>query len=353
MEKSPISEVLELIKKNYRFLLKISFFGALIGVLIALTTPEEYKVQVKLIPETTSSSGNVNSSISNLASLAGIDLSSNNTSTFNPGLYEQVVHSSEFVRNVLQTEFYFTGLKKNLNLFTFFDEHLNTSLIDNVIAVPKYAYKALSSLWRSEANQGVNYKMPDHYEYFSMEEKDAVKQVRERINVAIDWDVGLVSINVEFQDPYVCAQIAEFTQVYITEYVNDYYRTREEKNLKFVTEQYERAKGDFIQVQSELAKFRDEHRNLVSSSTKSQEEYLQAQHTLKFNIYNSLAQQKEQALIKVNEVAPVFKIVQPVLVPAERDSPDRKLIVFIFATIGGFIALSYLLLVDYRILDRL
>ena len=108
--------------------------------------------------------------------------------------------------------------------------------------------------------------------------------------------------------------------------------------MDFVQERTDEAKAAFYKSQNALARFKDENRNINTSALHSEEQRLQAEFDLNFNLYKSLSQQLENAKIKVKENTPVFDILEPVKVPIERSEPKRFRIVFVYTVTGIFIS---------------
>ena len=169
-----------------------------------------------------------------------------------------------------------------------------------------------------------------------LDEFETVKHLRDRINASIDQRSGVITISAEFSDPFVTAQIAEFTVNYLVDYITKYRIEKAHKDLAFVKDRYAEKEREFYQAQQALARFRDANRNIVTAAAQTEEQRLQGQYNLAFNVYNSLAQQFEQALIKVQEETPVIKILEPVQVPNERSKPRRSLIMVISVFLGVF-----------------
>ncbi|MFW5720911.1 MAG: GNVR domain-containing protein, partial [Bacteroidota bacterium] len=138
----------------------------------------------------------------------------------------------------------------------------------------------------------------------------------------------------------VAAQIAQYAVEYLTDYITDYRIQKAQKDLEFVKERYEEKKIEFERAQLNLARFRDANRNIVSAAAQTEEQRLQDQYNLAFNVYNGLAQQLEQARIKVQEETPVIKVLEPVSVAVERSKPKRGLVLIISIFLGGFLGVS-------------
>jgi uncharacterized protein involved in exopolysaccharide biosynthesis len=105
--------------------------------------------------------------------------------------------------------------------------------------------------------------------------------------------------------------------------------------MEFIQNRFDEKKKEFEGAQAKLAGFRDRNKNVTSALARTEEEQLQNEYLLAFNVYSELAQQLEQARIKVKEDTPVFSIIKPVTVPLEKSKPNRTLIVLIWIMIGA------------------
>ena len=86
-----------------KFLFKVAGIAAIIGVIIAFTTPKQYTVNVKLAPELGNSRRS--SSLSSIASMLGVGGMNmgGETDALNVTLYPDVVASTPFIIDLLDT----------------------------------------------------------------------------------------------------------------------------------------------------------------------------------------------------------------------------------------------------------
>lgn len=75
------------------------------------------------------------------------------------------------------------------------------------------------------------------------------------------------------------------------------------------------------------------------------EKLLMATQSLAFTIYNTLAQQVEQAKLKVQEQTPVVSVLQPVQVPVEDETSGLNIIIGV--TLLGFLSTITFLIIHY------
>jgi len=171
------------------------------------------------------------------------------------------------------------------------------------------------------------------------EQSKSCGELAGRIKVKNGESAGTINISVEMQDPLVAAQLTDSVVKCLTKYVIDY-RTQKAKNdLEFIQERFDEAKDKYIKAQEALAYYRDQNKNIILASSKTEEERLVGDFTLTSTLYNSLAQQLEQAKIKVQENTPVFKIIEPVKMGG-KSKPNSSLILVVMTLLGIFIGIG-------------
>ena len=100
-------DLVELLKKVYRdkkLILKYVIRSAIVGIIFALFLPNEYTSSTTFIPQLSSDVKTGGSSLSGLASLAGINIAGmEGSNEFPPTLYPQVVESVPFRLDLLSS----------------------------------------------------------------------------------------------------------------------------------------------------------------------------------------------------------------------------------------------------------
>ena len=105
-EKLDLLHVFKVIWNKKLIYIATGSIAVVLGVIVAFSIPPKYTSQVILAPELESAGANLSQNISNIASLAGINLSagkSGSVDAFYPEIYPQVVSSSPFLKDVLKT----------------------------------------------------------------------------------------------------------------------------------------------------------------------------------------------------------------------------------------------------------
>jgi capsular polysaccharide biosynthesis protein len=332
-----LTDLVKVVWSGRWFIVKVTGVFAAIGLLIAFTSPKEYDATCTLIPEAIGAEGKIGGSLGGLASLAGIDLgglTGDAAATINPGLYRSVAQSTPFLLELMNQEFYFYELDEKVSLFDYYMLHQRTGLISKIFSLPLQLLSGLKS--EAEIREIPNSELV--IIALSKDQQSMIEDLIERILVTMDWELNLVIIEVEMQDPVVAAQIANYTQEYITEYVIHYSVSKSKEQYAFVSRQYDERKLAFEKAQTNLAKIRDENRNVNTSLARSEEERLHAEYNLAFGIYDQLAKQKEALKLQINERTPIFTILEPVKIPVEKSKPRRLIILIISLFVGVIFA---------------
>lgn len=317
------------------FIAKVAGIFIFLGLIIAFTTPEEYYASSTLIPESTDADNKLGGSLGGLATLAGVNLGglTGGNTGINPGLYRSIVQSTPFLVELMHSKYFFKELNKEVTLYEYTLNHQKKSLVSKVTALPFQILDWVNSL-RKSAKLPSQEMTDNSILSLSEDELKVAIYLDSKLTVLMDWELNVVTIDTKMQDPIVAAKMNKFVADYITGFVTNYMISKSTKQLDFVENQYSEKKIEFEQSQFRLAKFRDENKNINTSRAKSEEERLQAEYNLLFNVYNQLNQQREQIMLEVKKDTPVFTVLEPAVVPNYPESPKKKIIVLLFLVVG-------------------
>lgn len=331
---------------NRKLIIKITAAFIVLGLIVALTSPKQYKVEVRMLPEVKSSTGGASALLSQFTGLGGFGMAmGDGADAIGPMLYPDVLKSTPFYLELLGHKVTYKTKNEthNISVFEYLNEHTKSSLVGLVkkytIGLPWTILEWIRG--EKEITEEVNTPNEKGLTRITKEQYETIKALRDKISASIDQKTGVISISTEFGDPYITAQIAEFSVNYLSNYITEYRIEKAKADLRFIEERYNEKEEEYLHAQKELAIFRDANRNVQSAAARTEEERLNNKYTLSFNVFNGLAQQLEQAKIKVQEETPVIKILEPVKVPVERSKPKRSLTIVIFAFLGGFIGVGF------------
>jgi uncharacterized protein involved in exopolysaccharide biosynthesis len=341
-------DLIELIRHLWngrKLIIKITSAFIVLGLIIALTSPKQYKVEVRMLPESKSTTGGASALLRQFSGLGGFAMPlGEGADAIGPMLYPDVLKSTPFYLELLSSKVTYKTDDETLDItvFEYLNDYTKSSLMGVVMKYSiKLPWTIIGWIRGDKEPETSTTHSPSQITQISKEQSDAIKGLQDKISASIDQKNGVISISTEFGDPYITAQIANFSVNYLSNYITEYRVEKAKTDLQFIEERYLEKEKEYLYAQKELAQFRDANRNVQSAAARTEEERLNNKYTLAFNVYNGLAQQLEQAKIKVQEETPVIKILEPVKVPVERSKPKRSLILVVFAFLGGFIGVGY------------
>jgi len=336
-------DLIELARKIWaerKLIVKTAGVFLALGLLVAFGSTTEYRSEARLLPELRKEEGGASGLISRFSGLAGIDLGMmGGVDAISPQLYPEVLKSTPFMLHLLNTRVQIPYLDTTTTVYEYMTELKTTSLMGYIGKFTVGLPGTIMKLFRKEDSQPANPSEKKGPIRITKRQYETIKELQDRIRANTDQKNGVITVSAEFPDPELAAQVAEEAVDYLQEYITGYRTTKAANVLAFIQEQHDRAREDFEQAQQALATFRDRNRNVISARAQSEEERLQAEYNLAFNVYNSLAQQLEQARIKVQEETPVFQVLDPVEVPVEKSKPKKLIIFIVSAFLGVLIGL--------------
>jgi len=335
-------DLIELLKKVYlekKFILKTSILAALFGIVYALFQPNEYTSSTTFIPQLSSGVKTGGSSLSGLASLAGINIGSmESSSEFPPTLYPQVVNGIPFQLDLLSSEITFDNNASNVK-----DYFLEKKSSFNIFGlIKKYTIGLPSLILGSLKNQEVQLV---ESEIFSVSDED--QKLFDTLNGALSLSLnekeGFITISFTDNNKNVAAQITQIAQNLLQEKIIEFKNKSSKEMLDFALKQYSEKKESYEKLQDERAIFVDKNINISSSLFQNKLSRLESEVNISESIVQQLASQVEQAKLQVNKDTPVFTTIKPVTIPFEKSAPKRSLIVITFLFLGFVLSCGYVL----------
>lgn len=315
-------------------LYKAAGVGVVLGIIIALSIPKQYTVTVSLSPEM-----NGDKASGGLASLASSFLGGGATSSSNDALNltlaPNIVSSTPFVLDLFDTRVQTLDGEQDTTLVAYLDEQ-KSPWFSYIIKAPSMAIGAIKSLFTEEADTTATLNP------FQLTEKEAakVKGLRQSILAEVDKKTSMTTITVTLQDPKVTAIVADSVVGKLQQYIIDYRIKKAKEDCAYLEELYHERQQEYYDVQSKYAHYFDTNRNIAFQSVRAEQERLQNDMNLAYQVYSQVAQQLQVARAKIQEEKPVFAVVEPATVPLEPSGISRKVIflgiIFILVCGTGF-----------------
>jgi len=335
-------DLIELLKKIYlekKLILKISVLAALFGVVYALSQPNEFTSSTTFIPQLSSGVKTGGSSLSGLASLAGINIGSmESSSEFPPTLYPQVVNGVPFRVELLSNE-----ITLNNELVVVKDYFLENKSSFNILRTIKKYTIGLPSLILSLFKNQKEYTNQSKIYSITEEDKGLFQILENNLSLSINEKEGFITISYTDNNKNVAAQVTQIAQNLLQEKIIEFKNKSSKEMLDFATKQYSDKKESYEKLQDERAVFVDKNINISSSLFQNKLSRLESEVNISESIVQQLASQVEQAKLQVNKDTPVFTTIKPVTIPFERSAPKRSLIVIVFVFLGLVLSAAYVL----------
>ena len=112
----------------------------------------------------------------------------------------------------------------------------------------------------------------------------------------------------------------------LQQYIIDYRIKKAKEDCAYLEELYKERQQEYYQAQSKYAHYFDTNRNIAFQSIRAEQERLQNDMSLAYQVYSQVAQQLQVARAKIQEEKPVFAVVEPATVPLEPSGTSRKII---------------------------
>lgn len=320
--------------------------GVVLGLLVALLSPKEYQSSATLMPEysSESQSGAVGL-IEQYGGLIGLSGASyaGSSNAIRVELYPKIVQSLPFMLKLMDKEFYYEEYDTTATVYEYFNEIYAPSVLSYLtkytIGLPFLIKDAI--IGEEQPASPLSAQTNDEVISLTEEQMKVIENLQGRVTASLDEETGIVSVSAKMPEAKVAAQVAKFTIDELTQYLAEYRTEKVMVDLEFVEEQLAEAKARFEQAQLELAEFQDSNEGNLSAKARIEQQRLQSQYDLAFNVYNTLAQQYEQAKLKVQEETPVFKVLQPVQVPV-KDETSGLMVLLVFVMLSGVISLGWI-----------
>lgn len=312
-------DILRRIYAIRKTLYKAAGVGVVLGIIIALSIPKQYTVTVTLSPEM-----NGDSKGGGLASLASSFLGGGATSSndaLNVTLAPDIVASTPFVLELFNTHVQTLDGELDTTLVAYLDEQ-KTPWWGYIKAAPGLAIGAIKSLFTEEADTTATLNP------FQLTEKEAakVKGLRQAITAEVDKKTAITTITVTLQDPKVTAIVADSVVAKLQQYIVDYRIKKAKEDCAYLEELYKERQQEYYEAQSRYAHYFDTNRNIAFQSIRAEQERLQNDMNLAYQVYSQVAQQLQVARAKIQEEKPVFAVVEPATIPLKPSGTSKKVI---------------------------
>lgn len=341
-------DLIELAQKVWaerKLIFKVCGVALLLGLVVAISIPKEYATSVTLAPEAT---GKVNtqSGVNALAAMAGVNLnSSSGQDALSPDLYPDIVSSTPFLVDLFHIKVKSEDSLINTTLYQYLDKEQRAPWWGVVTSAPFKALGWVISTVKGEKDDMLSDSAKVDPFQLNIKQSRILKKLDARILVTVEKKTGMTTITVTMQDPLISATVTDSVMSRLQNHITAYRTSKARKDLVFAQKLYREAKASYTIAQKKYAAFADANQNLILFSYRSEQERLQNEMTLAYNVYSQTAQQLQMAKAKVQEITPVYTVVQPATVPLKPAKPNKMMILIGFIFLGGVGSVGWILFI--------
>ena len=346
------SAILRKLHKEWRLILVFCAAGLVIGIVAALSVVSTYTVTAKISPEITGR--NSNSQLNSLANIAGVNLGNLYSSdAISPELYPDIVASVPFLTGLfdMPVTAVYKGEPVECNYYEYVVNCRKSPWYSFVLSLPMRAVNAVTGIFaKDEGDDEEEDEDPSGFktlheidnEHLSKAQAGVVAGMRNRVKVITDKKIRLVTLSVTEQDPEIARELADAIIENIRSFFIDYRTEKARKDLAYYEQLYVEAQAEYFDAQRKYANYVDKNQGLALRSVMIERERLQNEAQLKYQLYNSCAQQVQMAKAQVQRETPVCAVITPPTVPL-RDNESGIRIILTFVLIGLLLASLWIL----------
>ena len=333
-----LRKVVSIRKKIY----KAAGIGLIIGVIVAISIPKQYTVEVTLSPEMGSAKGGGLSGLA--ASFLGSDVTMGDGSdALNASLSADIVSSTPFLLELSTMKI--PVLKNEMMTLNAYLDEESSPWWSYVIGFPAMVIGGVKSLFIEGEDEFISSdKVSQGTIELSKKELGKIGVLKKMIVASVDKKTSMTSVAVTLQEPRVAAVVADSVVKKLQEYIIDYRTSKAKDDCIYLEKLFKERQQEYYAAQKKYADYLDSHDNIILQSVRAEQERLQNDMSLAYQIYSQVGSQLQVSRAKVQEEKPVFAVIEPAVVPLTPSGTDKKICVLAFVFLSVCIVIFWHLL---------
>ena len=164
----------------------------------------------------------------------------------------------------------------------------------------------------------------------SKKESQKIETLKKMIIASVDKKTSMTTVAVTLQNPKVAAVVADSVVGKLQEYIINYRTSKAKEDCIYLERLFKERQQEYYVAQKRYADYMDSHDNIILQSVRAEQERLQNDMSLAYQVYSQVASQLQVARAKVQEEKPVFAVVEPAVVPLNPSGTSKKIYVLAF-----------------------
>ena len=330
-----LRKIIGIRKKIY----KAAGIGLIIGIIVAISIPKQYMVEVTLSPEMGNNKGGGLSGLA--ASFLGSGVSmGDGTDALNASLSADIVSSTPFLLELSNMKVPVSG-SEEISLSSYLNEE-SSPWWGYVIGFPGMVIGGVKSLFTENEDESISSDKASRGTIeLSKKESQMIESLKGKIAASVDKKTSMTTVSVTLQSPKVAAVVADSVVNKLQEYIIDYRTSKSKEDCLYLEKLFKERQREYYEAQKKYADYMDSHDNIILQSVRTEQERLQNDMSLAYQIYSQVAGQLQVARAKVQEEKPVFAVVEPAVVPLYPSGTSRKVYVLVFVFLSVCIVIFW------------
>ena len=316
-----------------KLLLKVAGIAVIVGIVIALSIPKKYTAEVTLSPESGKGGG---SSLSGMAAMLGIGTVNmgGDANALNISMTSDIVSSTPFILELFDTQVKTLDGEMDTTLVAYLETE-SAPWWNMIMSLPSKAIGGVMSLFVPDKEEE-EIKAINPFQ-LTPKQKGQVGAIKSIIMAESDKKTGMTKISVTLQDPLVAATLVDTVLVKLQKYITNYRTSKAQEDCKYWEQLYEQRKNEYYEAQEKYAKYSDNNQGVILQSVRIEQERLQNEQSLAFQVFSQVATQLQMSRAKLQEEKPAFAILEPASVPLRPSGTSRKMILvgIVFLAVAG------------------
>ena len=314
-----------------KLLLKVAGIAAMVGIIIAFSIPKQYTAEVTLSPESNKGGG---SSMSGMAAMLGLGNISmgGDANALNMSMASDIMASTPFILELFNTPVKTLDGEVDTTLVAYLETE-SKPWWGMILSLPGKVIGGVKSLISSEEKE----EKPLNPFQLTLKQKSQVESIKNIVTADMDKKTGITKIGVTLQDPLVAATLADTVITKLQKFITTYKTSKAQEDCTYWEQLYEQRKKEYYEAQEKYAQYSDMNQGVIRQSVRIEQERLQNEQSLAFQVFSQVATQLQMARAKLQEEKPAFAVLEPASVPLLPSGTSRKiiLIAIVFLAVAG------------------
>ena len=316
------------VKSRRKLYYKVLGTTFVVACIYAFSLPKTYSCKVMLAPELSSTGGR--NYLSALASSFGLSMGTTRSGSeaLFPTLYPDLMNSVDFKTSLFPVKVRRDKDKREMTYYDYLLKEQKSPWWSSAIGA---VVGGIASLFPQDT-VGQSAKNTKEVNPFRLTKKQTAiaAAINGRVKCSVDKKTLVITIQVVDQDPLICATVADSVQNRLQKFITDYRTSKAREDLEYNQKLYVEAKREYDKARQLYASFSDANQDVILQSVRTKLNDLENEMQLKFNAYNAVSAQLQDAKAKVQQETPAFTTLQSATVPIRPSAPSKSKIVLVF-----------------------